>query len=156
DHNQITGAAFLGTIGRDWQFSGVGNFNGAPGETDLLLRNEKTGGLEVYDIASNQITGAPFLPTLPFHSLPSPRPPAHAPGPPEREMRNNTPGAFEVYNIANNQITGAAPLGTVGLDWQLGGLATDPPSGPGAIADMSNDQLVQAMAGFDGGSGVAD
>jgi hypothetical protein len=29
---------------------------------------------------------------------------------------------------ANNQITGAAPLGSVGLDWQLGGFAVDPPT----------------------------
>jgi len=41
-------------------------------------------------------------------------------------------------------------LGTVGLDWQLGGFAADPPTGSGAFADGSNDQLVQAMAGFGG------
>jgi hypothetical protein len=35
---------------------------------------------------------------------------------------------------------------------QLGGFAADPPSSPGAFADISNDQLVQAMAGFGGGS----
>src|SRR5207248_2637444 len=32
-----------------------------PGETDLLLRNVSTGGLEVYDINNNQITGAAFI-----------------------------------------------------------------------------------------------
>src|SRR5712692_817530 len=88
--NQITGAAFLGTVGVDWQFSGIGNFSGAPGETDLLLRNSHT-------------------------------------------------GRFEVYNIANNQLTGAAPLGAVGLDWQLGGFAADPRTASGAFADGSND-----------------
>jgi hypothetical protein len=31
-------AAFIGTVGLDWQFSGVGNFSGVAGETDLLLR----------------------------------------------------------------------------------------------------------------------
>jgi hypothetical protein len=41
-NNQITGAAFMGTVGLNWQFSGVGNFNGVPGETDLLLRNTTT------------------------------------------------------------------------------------------------------------------
>jgi hypothetical protein len=46
-NNQITNAAFIGTVGFDWQFSGVGNFSGVPGETDLLLRNVNTGGLEV-------------------------------------------------------------------------------------------------------------
>jgi hypothetical protein len=42
-NNQITGTTFLGTVGREWQFSGVGNFSGVPGETDLLLRNVVTG-----------------------------------------------------------------------------------------------------------------
>ena len=59
--NQITGAAFIGTIGLDWQFSGVGNFSGNPSETDLLLRNNKNGGLEVYDISNNQLTVAALI-----------------------------------------------------------------------------------------------
>jgi len=70
-------------------------------------------------------------------------------------LRNATTGAFEVYDIANNQITGAAALGAVGLDWQLGGFAADPPSASGTFTDISNDQLVQAMAGF-GGGGAAE
>ena len=67
-------------------------------------------------------------------------------------LRNKNSGAFEVYDIANNQLTGAAPLGAVGLDWQLGGFAADPPT------DNSGDvgQLVQAMAGFGGGSDSLD
>jgi len=50
-------------------------------------------------------------------------------------------------------------LGAVGLDWQLGGFAVDPPTAPklAAMADSSQAaQLVQAMAGFGGGSGAAD
>jgi hypothetical protein len=47
-------------------------------------------------------------------------------------------------------------LGTVGLDWQLGGFAVDPPTPSGAFADVSNDQLVQAMAGFGSGSGAGE
>jgi hypothetical protein len=48
-------------------------------------------------------------------------------------------------------------LGTVGLDWQLGGFAADPPTGSMASSDGqpgSTSQLVQAMAGF--GSAAAD
>jgi hypothetical protein len=60
-------------------------------------------------------------------------------------------GQFEVYNIANNTITGAALLGQVGLDWQLGGFAVDPPTD-----DPSVGQLVQAMAVFGGGSGASE
>src|SRR2546429_9134386 len=59
-NNQITGAAFMGTVGLEWQFSGVGNFSGL-GESDMILRNSNTGGLEGYDIANNQLTGAAFL-----------------------------------------------------------------------------------------------
>src|SRR6266576_3041 len=60
-NNQITNAAFIGAVGLEWQFSGVGNFSRVAGETDLLLRNVNTGGLEVYDINNNQLTGAAFL-----------------------------------------------------------------------------------------------
>jgi hypothetical protein len=42
----------------------VGNFSGVPGETDLLLRNNKTGGLVLYDINNNQLTGAAFIGTV--------------------------------------------------------------------------------------------
>ena len=58
--------------------------------------------------------------------------------------------AFVGINIAGNALVGAASLGTVGLDWQLGGFAVDPPTGSGVFADGSNDQLVQAMASFGG------
>jgi len=71
-------------------------------------------------------------------------------------LRNINTGQFEVYDIANNQITGAAPLGAVGLDWQMGGFAADPPTVSGAFTDISNDQLVQAMAGFGGSSGAGE
>jgi hypothetical protein len=66
-------------------------------------------------------------------------------------LRNINSGAFEVYDIANNQIVGAAALGSVGLDWQLGGFAVDPPSA--SMGDSSQAaQLAQAMAGFGGGA----
>jgi hypothetical protein len=70
-------------------------------------------------------------------------------------LRNVNTGAFQAYNIANNQLTGSTSLGAVGLEWQLGGLAADPPAGAMGSAD-STPQLVQAMAGFGGGGGTAD
>jgi hypothetical protein len=54
---QITGAAFLGTVGLEWQFAGVAPIH-APGASDLVLRNVNTGQFQVYNIANNQITGA--------------------------------------------------------------------------------------------------
>jgi hypothetical protein len=63
-------------------------------------------------------------------------------------------GEFEVYDVSNNRITAAVSLGQVGLEWQLGGFAADPPTGSmGSSGSIS--QLVQAMAGFGGSSGAA-
>ena len=47
----------LGAVGMNWQVMGFGNFSSMPGETDMILRNSNTGGVEVYDI---QLTGAAF------------------------------------------------------------------------------------------------
>jgi hypothetical protein len=81
--------------------------------------------------------------------------PVHGAGESDLVLRNKNTGAFEVYDIANNQLTAAAPLGAVGLDWQPGGFAVDPPSG--SAGDSSQvGQLVQAMASFDGGSGAGE
>jgi hypothetical protein len=80
----------------------------------------------------------------------------HGAGESDLVLRNKNTGAFEVYDIANNQLTGAAPLGAVGLDWQLGGFAVDPPTGSMGSSDSSTSQLVQAMASFDGSSGAAN
>jgi len=148
----------FGTVGLDWQFSGVGNFSGVPGETDLLLRNVNTGGLEVYDINNNQLTSAAFIGTVGLDWQFAGIGPVHGAGESDLVLRNVNTGQFEVYDIANNQLTGAAPLGTVGLDWQLGGFAVDPPTTSNASVTDSNQaaQLVQAMAGFGGGSGAAD
>jgi len=76
--------------------------------------------------------------------------PIHAPGASDLVLRNVNSGAFEVYDIAGNTLVGAASLGAVGLDWQLGGFAVDPPTVSVTFTDISNDQLVQAMAGFGG------
>src|SRR6266404_4352090 len=151
DSNQIIGAAFLGTVGLDWQFSGVGNFSGVPGETDLMLRNNKTGGMVIYDINNNQITNAVFIGTVGLDWRFAGIAPIHSPGASDLVLRNVNTGAFEVYDIAANTLVGAALLGQVGLDWGLGGFAVDPPTD-----DSSVGQLVQAMAGFGGGSGAGD
>jgi hypothetical protein len=151
-NNQITNATFIGTVGIDWQFSGVGNFSGNPGETDLLLRNSKAGGLEVYDIANNQLTGAAFIGTVGLDWQFAGIAPVHAADAFDLILRNVNTGAFEVYDIAGNTLVGAASLGAVGLDWQLGGFAADPPTASIGSSDGSTSQLVQAMAGFGGGS----
>jgi hypothetical protein len=72
-------------------------------------------------------------------------------------LRNTSTGQFEVYDISNT-ITAASSLRTVGLDWQLGGFAADPPSASNGSMDRANQpsQFVQAMAGFGGGNGPAE
>src|SRR5256885_8824682 len=62
-NNQITGTDFMGTVGLEWQFSGVGDFSSRPGESDMILRNIGTGGLQIYNIANNQNTGSALLGT---------------------------------------------------------------------------------------------
>jgi hypothetical protein len=154
--NQITGSAFLGTVGLDWQFSGVGNFSSVPGESDFVLRNSSTGGLLVYNINNNQITGSTSIGTVGVDWQFAGVAPVSAAGASDLVLRNVNNGAFQVYNIANNRITGSAPLGTVGTDWQLGGFAASTPTGSMGSLDGSTSQLVQAMAGFGGGSGAAE
>jgi hypothetical protein len=127
-NNTITNAAFIGAVGLDWHFSGVGNFSGVAGETDLLLRNVNTGGLEVYDINNNQLAGAAFLGPIGLEWQFAGVAPVSGAGRSDLVLRNVNTGAFEVYDIANNMITSAASLGAVGLDWQLGGFAVDPPT----------------------------
>src|SRR5213592_3530634 len=63
NNNQFTGAAFLGTVGLDWQFAGVAPIH-AVGASDLVLRNVNTGAFQVYNIANNQITGSASLGTV--------------------------------------------------------------------------------------------
>jgi len=84
--------------------------------------------------------------------------PVLAAGASDLVLRNVNTGQFEVYDIAGNQLVGAASLGAVGLDWQLGGFAVDPPTASTGSMDGSSQvaQLTQAMAGFGGGSDAAD
>ena len=116
-NNQITGASFMGTVGLNWQFSGVGNFS-ALGESDMILRNSNTGGLQVYDI-----TGSAFIGTVgldwQFSGVGNF---SGALGETDLLLRNNRTGGSEVYNTNHNQLTGAAFIGTVGLDWQFAGV----------------------------------
>jgi len=57
NNNQLTGSAFIGTIGLDWQFAGVAPIRTAT-ESDLVLRNVNTGAFQVYNIANNQLIGS--------------------------------------------------------------------------------------------------
>src|SRR5437660_1565274 len=94
----------------------------------LLLRNVNTGGLEVYDINNNQLTGAAFMGTVGLDWQFAGIAAANGAGTSDLVLRNVNTGAFEVYDIANNRLTTGASLGAIGLDWQVGGFAADPPN----------------------------
>jgi hypothetical protein len=119
------------------------------------LRDVNTGGLQVYDINSNQITGSTFLGPVGLDWQYAGVAAANGAGTSDLVLRNVNSGAFEVYDIANNQITGAASLGQAGPNWQVGGFAAAAPTGSAALMN-SSAQLVQAMAGFGGGSDAAE
>ena len=101
---------------------GFGNFS-SRGETDMILRNVNTGGVEVYDISNNQITGATFMGTVGLGlAVLAASAISAAAATSDMLLRNSNTGGLEVYDIANNQITNAAFIGTVGLDWQFSGV----------------------------------
>jgi hypothetical protein len=56
-NNELTGDAFIGTIGLEWQYARIAPVH-AVGASDLVLRNVNSGAFEVYDIANDQLTGA--------------------------------------------------------------------------------------------------
>jgi hypothetical protein len=123
DSNEITTSAFLGTIGLEWEFSGVGNFSGA-GTSDLLLRDSITGDLEVLDISDNEITDSAFIGTVglewEFSGVGNF---SGVPGESDLLLRDSITGDLEVLNINNHEVTGSAFIGTIGLDWQFAGVA---------------------------------
>jgi hypothetical protein len=64
-------------------------------------------------------------------------------------LRNANTGEFEVYDIVNNQITTANSLGAVGLDFQVGGFAVDPPTDPRVIPAAADDGVDAIALGAD-------
>jgi hypothetical protein len=108
-----------------------------------------------HDFPTTFIAGATFLGTVGLDWVFAGVAPISAPGASDLLLRNVNSGEFEVYNIANNQIVGVASLGAVGREWFVGGFAANPPVGSMGNSG-STSQLVQAMAGFGGGSGAAD
>jgi len=149
-NNQLGASSPIGTVGLDWQFSGVGNFSSVPGESDLLLRNvnptgPNAGGLQVYDIANNRLGPSFFLGTIgldwQFAGVAPIRGGADGVAS-DLVLRNRNTSALQVYNIANNRLMGSASLGAIGADWQLGGFAANAPGAPAAAMGSSDDPTV--------------
>jgi hypothetical protein len=119
--NNITGSASLGAVGLNWQFSGTGNFS-SRGETDMLLRDANSGGLQVYDINNNQITGSAFMGAVGLNWQFSGIGNFSGRGTSDMLLRDADTGQLRAYNINSNQITGSAIIGSVGANWQFSGV----------------------------------
>jgi hypothetical protein len=117
----LTGSASLGAVGLNWRFSGTGNFS-SRGETDMLLRDANSGGLQVYDINNNQITGSAFMGAVGLNWQFSGIGNFSGRGTSDMLLRDANTGGLQAYNINSNQITGSAFLGAVGVDWQFSGV----------------------------------
>src|SRR5207244_6800536 len=94
-NNQITDFFFTPAVGLEWQFSGIGNFSGIPGESDMILRNTNDGEFLVYNISNNQITGTTSLggkvgPEWQFAGVA----PIRVPGASDLVLRNVNTGQF--------------------------------------------------------------
>jgi hypothetical protein len=63
-------------------------------------------------------------------------------------MRDSTTGQFEVYDVSNNNITSAAPMGQVGLEWQVAGFG-DFSSNPGETDMLMRNSNTGAFEVYD-------
>jgi hypothetical protein len=119
--NNITGSVLLGTVGLEWEVGGFGNFSGL-GETDMILRDSNSGGLQVYDIKNNQIIGSAFMGAVGLNWQFSGIGNFSGRGTSDMLLRDANTGELQAYNINSNQITGSAFIGTVGPEWQFSGV----------------------------------
>jgi hypothetical protein len=133
-NNKLSGPVTLNSLsmlGPDWQVAGVGDFSSMANETDLLLRNTKTGAFEIYDISDNKVTASASLGQLDLSWLVAGFSDfGHHPGETDMLLRNNDTGEFKVWYIADNRLVRAASLGRVETEWQFSGLPSEPSIGP--------------------------
>src|SRR5215470_4015540 len=137
-NNTILAANFLGQVGTDFQFAGLGSFFGSD-TTDMLLRSATTGQFEVYDISNNNITNAAALGTVGLDFQLAGFGDFNRDGSTDMILRNKNTGQFEVYDIRNNAITSASNLGTIGLNFQLAGFGD-------FNADGTSDMMLRSTA----------
>jgi hypothetical protein len=120
-NNEILGAQALGQVGTEWEFAGVGDFNGTD-TTDMILRDDNTGAFEVYDIRDNTLTAAAPLGQVGLEWQVAGFGNFNGTGAgTDMVLRDTLTGTFEIYDIANNAIIAASAIGQVGLEWQVGG-----------------------------------
>jgi hypothetical protein len=174
----LVNAQVFATIGngKDWEVLGFGHFSSQFG-LNMIVRNIDTQQVWIYDVVQ---TGTGYAAQLSSAVSPGQTQPGvlGAIGldwkvagiaplnvvlfpnnlvTNDLVMRNTNTGALQVYNIQNDTLTGSAALtppasNPIAVTSTVGGMAIDL-SGP---TSGSTSQLVQAMAGFDGGSGAGE
>jgi hypothetical protein len=127
-------------------------------QSDLVLRDSGTGGLMIYNINNNQISGAASLGTVGLDWQVSGFGDFSSRNEDDMLLRNVNTGGLELYDISNNQITGAFFLGTIGVDWQFAGVAPvhgagtsdlvlrNVNSGAFEVYDIANNQITGAAS----------
>jgi hypothetical protein len=121
NNNNITGSAFLATVGLEWQVLAFGHFDNF-GNTDMILRDINTAALQVYNITNNQITGSAAIGRVGLDWQFSGVGKFSGDNTSDLLLRNSDSGGLQVYNINNDQITGSTFIGTVGPEWQFSGV----------------------------------
>ena len=101
--------------------AGFGDFSGNANETDMLMRNSKTGAFELYDIRGNTIVGAAPMGQVGLEWSVAGFGDFSGNANETDMLMRNAAGAFEIYDITNNRITSASSMGQVGPEWQVVG-----------------------------------
>jgi hypothetical protein len=122
---------------------------------NMVLRQTGNGQYQIYNLGNNSILAAYWLGQVgtdwSFVTLGG----FNDGDTSDMLLRNSTSGAFRVYNVApnDNNITGSVLLGTVGLEWELGGFGNfsslgqtdmilrDSNGGGFQVYDIKNNQI---------------
>jgi hypothetical protein len=161
-NDTLVSVSTLGASGLD--FVGFGHFS-SQFALGMLMRDSTTGELRIYDFSQDPTTGTYSLPSSNIIIAPNNlgldwkpvgiAPMSGATSSDDLVMRQDGTGQMRVYDIRDDKLTGsfvfyAPPAGSDPATWKpaIGGdfLST---------SSASTSQLVQAMAGFDDGSGAA-
>jgi hypothetical protein len=133
---------------------------------NMVLRQTGNGQYQIYNLGNNSILAAYWLGQVgtdwSFVTLGG----FNDGDTSDMLLRNSTSGAFRVYNVApnDNNITGSVLLGTVGLEWEVGGFGNfsslgqtdmilrDSNGGGFQVYDIKNNQIT--VSSFMGAVGL--
>jgi hypothetical protein len=158
-NSQFNGFSIVGRVGSEWNVVGFADLGGT-GTSDMIVCRTGDNAFGVYhDINDNRFTAFTMVGPVGSEWQVMGFGPIAGAGRDEMLVRRSSDGMFGVYAITNDQFSFNF-MGAVGTDWQFSGIAADGASASmgssGSRGTDSTARLVQAMAGFDPGSGAAD